>query len=73
MVLSNRNRLQRGFATSTMRALREIGLTRKERNRTVNEVSDVAENASRWIWLKDQKTDGSQIANMSLNRKHLLT
>ncbi len=43
----------RGFVgTSTIRALREIGLTGKERTKTVNEMSDVAERASSWLWLR---------------------
>ena len=35
-----------------IRALRPIGLTSKERNKAVNEISDVAEKASSWLWLQ---------------------
>ena len=43
----------RGFVgTSTIRALRQIGLTGKERNKAINEMSDVAEKASSWLWLR---------------------
>ena len=43
----------RGFVgTSTIRALRQIGLTGKERTKAVNEISEVAEKASSWLWLR---------------------
>ena len=43
----------RGFVgTSLIRALKHIGLTGKERNKAVNEISDVAEKASSWLWLR---------------------
>ena len=53
VVLSSRSRLQRVHGNINIHeSIREIGLTGKERNRTVNDMSDVAEKASRWIWLK---------------------
>ena len=42
----------RGFVgTSTIRALRQIGLTGKEKTKAVNEISEVAEMASWRLWL----------------------
>ena len=43
---------RRFVGTSTIRALRQIVLTGKERNNAINEMSDVTEKASGWLWLK---------------------
>ena len=51
----------RGFvATSTIRALKQIGLTGKERTKAVNEISEVAEKSSSWLWLRRSESRWEQ-------------
>ena len=59
----------RGFVgTSTIRTLRQIGLTGKERNNAINEMSYMIEKASNWLWQTRSEGYESQIADMSRMR-----
>ena len=64
----------RGFVgISTIRALRQIGLTGKERTKSVNEISEVAKKFSSWLWLRRSDNRWEQNSRIFVSREDCAT